>query len=83
MAEIPQDEDEDALVIPEKIDGKKVVGIEDEYFVGGDLDRDDDRALTYSSKDVQRAIEWIESEQFEITSQLARELHNAAKPAGP
>jgi hypothetical protein len=32
--------------VPEKIEGKKVVGVDGDFIVGGKLDRWDDRILT-------------------------------------
>jgi hypothetical protein len=79
LGAIPSDEDSDDLVIPEEIGGKKVVGVSDEFFVGGELDCYDGRVLTYSAPDIERAIDWIASKYFEVTDQLIQDLHQSVK----
>lgn len=76
LAEIPQDEDWDE-VLPEEIEGKKVIGVEDDFIVGGELDCYDERVLTYSADNFEQAIDWIKSEHFEVTGQLIEELRKA------
>lgn len=76
LAETPDDEDWDGP-LPEEIDGKKVVGVEDDYIVGGELARWDDRTLTYSAADIDRAIRWIGSLHFKLTDDLIREVREA------
>jgi hypothetical protein len=55
LAEIPHDKDWDEIYenLPEEIEGRKVVGVEDDFFVGGELDRWDKRIFTYSSADLE------------------------------
>jgi len=61
LAEIPPDEDWDEI-LPEDIEGKKVVGVEDDFIVGGELECWDDRTITYSKADLEAAIQLIDAE---------------------
>ena len=69
--------------MPDEIDGKKVIGTEDEYIVGGDLVCDvsygGDGALVYSASELENAIAWIDSKRFEVTSELIQKLREAVK----
>lgn len=48
--------------IPDEIDGKVVIGIEDDYVVGGELRYfDDEQAVIFESPDDQRVATWLHS----------------------
>jgi hypothetical protein len=80
LAEIPQDEGWDE-VLPGEIEGKKVVGVEDDFIVGGELEcYDDGRVFTFSSAEIQRAIDWIKSEYFEVTDEIVRTAQRRETP---
>ena len=64
-------EDEDGEVqhtLPETIDGKSVVGIEDgEYVVGGELVlHDDDAEVTLQLGDIEEARDWLEGREWHL-----------------
>jgi len=79
LGEWEEDEEGEPLPVPDEIDGKKVIGIEDDYIVGGELGYWDDGSLTYSAGDLARAIRWIDSERFKVTPELVQELRRAAE----
>lgn len=48
--------------VPEVIDGKPVVGLEDDYVVGGELVYfDDQQAVSFQSPDDRAVVEWLQS----------------------
>lgn len=48
--------------IPEAIDGKTVIGLEDDYVVGGELGYfDDQQTVLFKSPDEQALVEWLDS----------------------
>ncbi len=65
---------------PAKLMARRWWGIEDDYIVGGELDRYDDRAFTYSTEEFEHVLQWVKSEHFDITPELIRELRKAAEP---
>ena len=54
--------------LPDTVDGKTVVGIEDgEYVIGGDLvPHDDDAEITLEPGDIEAAREWLESREWHV-----------------
>ncbi len=54
--------------LPDTVDGKTVVGIEDgEYVIGGDLvPHDDDAEITLEPGDIEAAREWLESRKWHL-----------------
>jgi hypothetical protein len=71
------DEDGNEPPLPNAIDGKPVVGVEDGYIVGGQLLDFDAKSLTYSSAGLDDAIRWVEAEHFDVTPALISELRKA------
>jgi hypothetical protein len=63
--------------LPEEFNGKKVIGVQDDFIIGGELQCCDGRVLTYSGADLERAIRWVESEHFDVTQELIAELRQA------
>jgi hypothetical protein len=64
-------EDDDGNVeheLPDTIDGKAVVGIEDgEYVIGGDLvPHDDDAEITLGSGEIEEARKWLEGREWHL-----------------
>jgi len=55
-------EETDEYDIPEEIDGKAVVGLEDDYVVGGDLGYfDEQQTISFKSPDDEALTEWLVS----------------------
>lgn len=76
------DEDGNELPIPTHIDGKEVVGVEDDYVIGGDLACHDvgdaALALEFGNDDKQLVDEWLSDVQFDLTDEELKELWVAA-----
>lgn len=54
------DDDKDDFVLPPVIDGKKVVGIEDDFVVGGELEVfNDDLVVSFDNNSLDAAISWL------------------------
>lgn len=77
LAEVECDEDGNELPVPEHINGKEVIGVEDGYVVGGTLACEDDRSLIYGPGEIDDAIEWLKSEGFKVDHDLIVELQKA------
>jgi hypothetical protein len=77
LAEVEHDEDGNELPVPKYVNGEKVVGVEDGVIVGGALGCYDDRSLVYGPDQIDLAVEWLETEQFQIDDDLIAELRNA------
>ena len=55
-------EDTGEYAIPDEIDGQRVVGVDDEYVVGGVLAYfDDEQAVSFTRPDDQAVVKWLES----------------------
>ena len=66
-----------ALNLPDEISGKPVVGVEEEWIVGGEL-VSNHPGCTYRSDDITRAIDWVRVEGWFPTNALVVELLQAA-----
>ena len=63
----PYDEGDNPVEIPTQIDGKKVIGYEDDLLVGGELVlKDDDSTYEYTPADLNGAIAWIATTRFRL-----------------
>ena len=63
----PYDEDDNPVEIPREMDGKKVIGFEDGFLVGGELGpEDDDSTYEYTLADLNSTLEWIEENHFHL-----------------
>lgn len=63
----PYDEDDNPVEIPREMDGKKVIGFEDGFLVGGELGpEDDDSTYEYTLADLNSALEWIGENHFHL-----------------
>jgi hypothetical protein len=65
------DEDTDEYEIPDEIDGKRVMGIEDDIIVGGGLDYYDDRAITLATGATEELKRWLHSVEWDSEGVLA------------
>jgi hypothetical protein len=79
LAEAPDwDEGDEERALAEEIDGKTVVGIDDDWIIGGELCCiDDDKRLTFDKSDIEGALRWLTDNGWEITSGQKDELCNA------
>lgn len=61
------DEEADDYVIPDQIDGQKVVGVEDGYIVGGELTEVGDHMspLEFANVEDEELIDWINANGFD------------------
>src|SRR6516162_2757886 len=58
LAEVPDRDGDEEPVLPDEIGGKTVVGIEEEWFVGGDLCCiDDEKQLAFDKDGIEDAIQ--------------------------
>jgi len=65
LGELDQPEDEgEEPIIPEEIDGKKVMGVDDGYIIfGGELlCFDEENRLRYGKADFEGAVKWLEAQ---------------------
>ncbi len=66
--------------LPERIDGKPVLGIEGDYVVGGDLHRSTDWELVFSASEIDKVIEFLRV-QFNLDEGAISELRGAVSEA--
>jgi hypothetical protein len=75
LAEAPDWDDRDEEpVLPEEINGKKVVSIDDDRIIDGDLCCIDDQSLTFDKAGVERGIQWLTENRWRVTSGVIEEL---------
>jgi hypothetical protein len=72
--------DNGELELPDSINGKAVIGLEDGYVVGGDLQRSDDWELCVAHAHVESAVVTLR-EQFDLDDEAVTLLKNAASEA--
>jgi hypothetical protein len=79
LAEAPDwSDDDEGRVLPDEIDGKKVIGIDDDWIVGGDLCCiDDNKQLAFDKNNIEQALQWLTETRWRVTSGLINELHRA------
>jgi hypothetical protein len=69
-----EDEDGNEILVPSIYKGKKVVGVEDGYLVGGDLIPSDSDWCEVDTTDIDEAIDWIKSEKFKVGHDIKASL---------
>jgi hypothetical protein len=79
LTEAEYDEDGNELPLPAQIDGKDVIGVEDDYVVGGSLSCWDDRFLVFSIGEIEVAISWLKSNGFKTGTEIIGELQKAVE----
>jgi hypothetical protein len=82
LGELDQPEDEgEEPIIPEEIDGKKVMGVDDGYIIfGGELlCLGEEKRLRYRKADLEKAVKWLEAKHWRITNNLVEELKRAVE----
>ena len=75
-----EDDEGNPVALPDTYNGKKVVGVEDGYVVGGELqcdEDDDDKACEYTSNSFAKAVEWLKKTGFAASSETLTALRNA------
>jgi hypothetical protein len=77
IAEAPVSEDDEDPPLPDEIGGKKVIGVDDEWIVGGDLVCVEDGAYEFDRIRIDQAVEWLKSRYWKVTTELQDELRNA------
>ncbi len=72
------DDDGNPTQLPTHIDGKEVVGIEDDYVVGGELTchdiEDPELALEFGRQDQDLVNDWLNAHHFNLTERELRSL---------
>jgi hypothetical protein len=63
-------DENDELKLPDEIDGTPVIGVEDEWIIGGELVLV--RELTY--RDAPEALEWLREDGWKLTGDATVEL---------
>jgi hypothetical protein len=75
LAEVEYDEDGSPLPIPDEIDGKRVVGVEDGQIIGGQLHNEyGQNDFSFSVENAEGAFEWLGMQGWEDTSNLRDRL---------
>jgi hypothetical protein len=82
LAEAEFDDDGNQLPLPDQIDGKDVVGVEDDYVVGGSLSCWDDRFLVFGIGEIPVAITWLESNGFKTDKEIIAAMQKAVGLSG-
>ena len=73
-----EDEDGNERPIPQVVGGKTVVGIEDGYLVGGELNCCDDRQKIYTADEVDGVIDGLRELSFDVSEEMISEIRAAA-----
>lgn len=62
----PYDEDDNPVETPTEVGGKKVIGLEDGYLVGGKLGPESDSTYEYTPAGLNDTIGWITKNHFHL-----------------
>lgn len=72
--------DTEQLDLPEEIDGKKVVGVEDDYVIGGDLTPfEEDELLSLEDPDSEIVCSWLEAKNWTVEAAAVKYTVNALR----
>lgn len=73
-----EDEEGNENTLPEKFNGKSVVGVEDGYLVGGDLQcfNEEDRK-EYDKEGLEQVLTWIKNRGFDVDSKAKKQINDA------
>jgi hypothetical protein len=74
-----EDEDGNEIPLPRKINDQIVVGVEDEWIVGGDLEAYESAKLEYGITDLDQAEAWSTAQGFKIGEQEKKIISAAIK----
>ena len=77
LGQVECDEEGNDLPVPDQINGKEVIGVEDGYIIGGTLICHDDKSIIYGPGEIDDAVSWLKSEGFD--NDLIAELRKAVK----
>jgi hypothetical protein len=77
LGELVRNDDEE-LILPEQIDGKKVLGVEDGIIFGGELMCwGDEKTFSFAQTTLKDAVAWLRAQHWNITAELVHELTKA------
>jgi hypothetical protein len=78
LGELVRDDYEEDVILPEQIDGKKVIGIEDGIIFGGELMCwSTEQKFPFAQATLEAAIAWLRAQHWKITEELVCELTKA------
>src|SRR5262249_59001228 len=70
-------------VIPNKIDGKEVVGVDDEWIIGGELSCLDGRYFHFEQREVYKAVDWLAENHWPLTNGILTKVWRAVGLSPP
>lgn len=68
------DDDGNEIAVPETYDGKRVIGVDDGYLIGGELMALDDKTITYTRDDIEKVLAWVKKLRFEAGPKMKEAL---------
>jgi hypothetical protein len=77
LAPLPDVEGDGDPVLPDQIDGKCVVDIDDGWIIGGELSCYDDRYFSFGAKEVHKAVEWLVEDDWDLTNEIMTRVRRA------
>jgi hypothetical protein len=72
--------DDEGPALPDEIGGKKVIGVDDDWIVGGDLCCIDvDKQLAFDKDGIDDAVQWLTADRWRVTDDVISELNKAVE----